>query len=173
MLTVGAIGGLGLTLTDFFRIKSASASEPTAAKTSSAESVIFIFLPGGIAQQESFDPKPSAPLEYRGSFGTVATPLPGVRFGELFSKTASIADRLTIVRSMTHGEAAHERGVHNMFTGYRPSPAIQYPSIGSVVSQELGSRKKLPPYVMIPNQPNPFAGSGFPQLGTRRFQHWL
>ncbi|MEI9898373.1 MAG: DUF1501 domain-containing protein [Chthoniobacter sp.] len=43
---------------------------------------------------------------------------------------------------MTHGEAAHERGTHNMFTGYRPSPAIQFPSMGSVVSHELGSRNK-------------------------------
>ena len=163
MLTVGAIGGLGLSLTDFLRLKSAAAAQPSESSSNSpaAESVIFIFLPGGIAQQESFDPKPAAPLEYRGSFGTIGTPLPGVRFGELFSKTATIADRLTIVRSMTHGEAAHERGTHNMFTGFRPSPAIKYPSIGSVVSQELGSRKKLPPYVMVPNQPNPFAGSGF------------
>jgi arylsulfatase A-like enzyme len=62
---------------------------------------------------------------------------------------------------MTHGEAAHERGVHNMFTGYRPSPAIQYPSFGSVVSHEFGPRNNLPPYVAIPSMPNPFAGSGY------------
>jgi hypothetical protein len=62
---------------------------------------------------------------------------------------------------MTHGEAAHERGTHNMFTGYRPSPALQYPSMGSVVSHELGSRKNVPPYVCIPNVPNEFAGSGY------------
>ena len=75
--------------------------------------------------------------------------------------TAKIADKITVVRSMTHGEAAHERGTHNMFTGYRPSPAIQYPSMGSVVSHELGVRKDLPPYVCIPSQPNPYAGSGY------------
>jgi hypothetical protein len=62
---------------------------------------------------------------------------------------------------MTHGEAAHERGTHNMFTGYRPSPALQYPSIGSVVSHELGSRNNLPPYVAIPNINNPYAGTGY------------
>ena len=62
---------------------------------------------------------------------------------------------------MTHGEAAHERGTHNMFTGYRPSPALKYPSIGSVVSHEFGSRKNLPPYVCIPNVPNEHAGSGY------------
>jgi hypothetical protein len=68
---------------------------------------------------------------------------------------------MTIIRSMTHGEAAHERGVHNMFTGYRPSPALNYPSMGAVVSHELGSTKDLPPYVCIPNAPNEFAGTGY------------
>jgi hypothetical protein len=66
-----------------------------------------------------------------------------------------------VCRSMTHGEAAHERGTHNMFTGYRPSPALQYPSFGSVISHEFGPRENLPPYVCIPNQPNEFAGSGY------------
>jgi hypothetical protein len=62
---------------------------------------------------------------------------------------------------MTHGEADHDRGTHNMFTGYRPSPAIQYPSIGSVISHELGSQNNLPPYVCIPNMPTTFAGTGY------------
>src|SRR5438445_4557036 len=63
--------------------------------------------------------------------------------------------------AMTHGEADHDRGTHNMFTGWRPSPAVQYPSIGSIVSHELGSRNDLPPYVCIPSQPNTFAGTGY------------
>jgi hypothetical protein len=126
-----------------------------------AKSVIHIFLPGGFAQQETFDPKPYAPIEYRGPLGSVRTAIDGVQFSEKFSETAKIADRLAILRSLTHGEAAHERGVHNMFTGYRPSPAVKYPSMGSVVSHELGSRNSLPPYIAIPNQPNPYAGSGF------------
>jgi len=162
LLTVGAIGGLGLSLTDFFRLRKAQAEQKFyQSKEGTAKSVIFIFLPGGMAHQDSFDPKPYAPLEYRGPFGTIETALKGVRFGELFKQTAKVADRLTIIRSMTHGEAAHERGVHNMFTGYRPSPALQFPSMGSVVSHEFGPRKNLPPYVLIPNQPNTFAGSGY------------
>jgi hypothetical protein len=75
--------------------------------------------------------------------------------------TAKVADKLTIIRSITHGEAAHERGTSEMFTGYKPSPAIQYPSMGSVVSHELGGLNDLPPYVCIPTQPNPYAGSGY------------
>jgi hypothetical protein len=62
---------------------------------------------------------------------------------------------------MSHGEAAHERGTHNMFTGYRPARPCSIPSMGSVVSHELGGRRNLPPYVCIPSQPNPYAGSGF------------
>src|SRR5258708_12688692 len=62
---------------------------------------------------------------------------------------------------MTHGEAAHERGTHNMFTGYRPSPALTFPSLGSVVSHEYGPRNNLPPYVCVPSMPTNFAGSGY------------
>jgi len=83
--------------------------------------------------------------------GSIPTRLPGVFFNEKLVQTAQIADKITVVRSMTHGEAAHERGTHNMFTGYRPSPAIEYPSMGSVVSHEFGPRNNLPPYVCIPN----------------------
>ncbi len=160
LLTVGAVGGL--TLTNFFRIRSAQADQKHyESKEGTAKSVIFIFLPGGMAHQETFDPKPYAPLEYRGPLSSIETNLTGVRVGQLFGKTAKIADKLTIIRSMTHGEAAHERGTHNMFTGYRPSPALQFPSMGSVVAHEFGPRNNLPPYVLIPNQPNPYAGTGY------------
>jgi hypothetical protein len=139
----------------------AEANPGTPPRQAAAQSVISIYLPGGVAHQETFDPKPLAPAEYRGPFGSIDTALPGVRFGELLPHTAKIADMLAICRSMTHGEAAHERGTHNMFTGYRPSPALQYPSFGSVISHEFGPRDNLPPYVCIPNQPNEFAGSGY------------
>jgi hypothetical protein len=130
-------------------------------KEGAAKSLIHIFLPGGMAHQESFDPKPNAPIEYRGEMGSIPTKLPGVFFNELLKNTAQMADKITVCRGMTHGEAAHERGTHNMFTGYRPSPALKYPSIGSVVSHEFGPRNNLPPYVCIPSQPNEFAGTGY------------
>ena len=159
LLTVGAFGGL--TLADYFRARSALAEQKNydfiPAK---AESVIHVFLPGGMAHQESFDPKPYSPLEYRGEMGSIKT-----NTGEVISQTlpqlAKCADKFTIIRSMTHGEAAHERGTHNMFTGYKPSPALVFPSFGSVISHEYGPRKDLPPYICIPNKPNEFAGSGY------------
>jgi uncharacterized protein (DUF1501 family) len=160
-LHVGLVGGLGLTLADFFRMEAQADSKLADGKEGPAKSIIHIFLPGGMAHQESFDPKPYAPIEYRGEMGTVPTKLDGVLFNELLKQTAQVADKITVCRSMTHGEAAHERGTHNMFTGYRPSPAIQFPSMGSVVSHEYGPRQNLPPYICIPSQPTTYAGPGY------------
>lgn len=160
-LQVGISGVLGLTLDGFLRLRSAQAGADTKKPEPRAQSLIHIFLPGGLAAQESFDPKPYAPIEYRGELGTVKTRLDGVLFSDLLPRTAQIADRLVVVRGMSHGEAAHERGTHNMFTGYRPSAAIVYPSLGSVVAHELGPRNNLPPYVCIPAQPNIYAGPGY------------
>jgi hypothetical protein len=161
-LSVGVVGGLGVSLADVLRMEQARADlKHYESKEGVAKSVISIFLPGGMAHQETFDPKPFAPVEYRGPLGSIDTVVPGVRVGELLPHTAKIVDKIAICRSMTHGEAAHERGTHNMFTGYRPSPALQYPSIGSVVSHEFGPRNNLPPYVCIPGQPNEFAGTGY------------
>src|ERR1700712_2424327 len=114
-----------------------------------------------MAAQESWDPKPFAPLEYRGPMGTVKTKIEGEVFSECMKQTADVADKICVVRSMTHGEAAHERGTHNMFTGYRPSPAIQFPSFGSVISPAYGPRNNLPPYVCVPSMPNVYAGTGY------------
>jgi Protein of unknown function (DUF1501) len=155
-LFVGLVGSLGLTLGDLFKLQ----AQPVSA-TAKARSVINIFLPGGIAAQESFDPKRFVPIEYRGPLGTVKTRLDGIYFSEQLKRTAEVADKICVVRSMTHGEADHGRGTHNMFTGWRPSPAVQYPSMGSIVSHELGSRNDLPPYVCVPTQPNEYAGTGF------------
>lgn len=160
-LTVGAVGGLGLTLSDLFAIRQAQAEQKHYDFIEAqADSVIHIFLPGGIAQQESFDPKPYSPIEYRGEMGSIKTNT-GEVVSETLSNVAKLADKYAIIRSMTHGEAAHERGTHNMFTGYKPSPALLYPSLGSVVSHEYGPRNNLPPYVCIPNQPNEYAAHGY------------
>jgi hypothetical protein len=159
-LTVGACG-FGLTLGDFFRLRARAEQKDYKPIAARADSVIHIFLPGGIAHQETFDPKPYAPVEYRGELGVVKTKLDGEVFSETLPKTAQVADKITVIRSMTHGEAAHERGTHNMFTGYRPSPALQYPSMGSVVAHEYGPRNNLPPYVCVPSLPNVYAGTGY------------
>ena len=163
-LYVGLVGGLGLTLGDYMKARAGEVAMPgttVGLKEGPAKAVIHIFLPGGMASHESWDPKPDAPVEYRGPFGTVKTRLDGEVYGEMMQRSAGVADKITVIRSMTHGEAAHERGTHNMFTGYRPSPALNYPSFGAVVSEEFGPRRDMPPYVCVPSLPNPFAGSGY------------
>ena len=161
-LSLGLLAGTSLTLPQLLRSNAAYGDLKDYKNfEGTAKSIIHIFLPGGMAHQESFDPKPYAPIEYRGEMGQVATKISGEVFGDTLAKTAQVADKLTVIRSMTHGEAAHERGTHNMFTGYRPSPALIYPCIGSVVSHEYGPRNNLPPYVCIPNMPTEFAGSGY------------
>ena len=158
---VGFLGGLGLTLSDYFRIQAQADQKFYESKEGPAKSVIFIFMPGGMCHQETFDPKPYAPIEYRGPMNSIDTKVEGVRINEAWKQTAQVADKLAICRSMTHGEAAHERGTHNMFTGYRPSPALMFPSMGSVVAHEFGPRNNLPQYVCVPGQPNQFAGTGY------------
>ena len=98
-LFVGALGGLGLTLGDAFRMKArAEGGGAAPSKEGKAKSVIQIYLPGGMAHQESFDPKMYAPIEYRGPLGTIKTKLEGVHFSENLKNIAKIADKITVVR---------------------------------------------------------------------------
>jgi len=157
LLRLGFAGGIGLSLSDIFRLNASGA----VAESPKADSIIYLFLQGGIAQQESWDPKPNAPVENRGMFGSIPTALPGIRFNELMPHTAQIADRLTVIRSMTHGENDHDRGVHIMFTGYDPSPVVSYPSFGSVVAHQLGERNEMPPFINLPQQIDDASGPGF------------
>ena len=159
-LQVGAMAGLGLTLPNLLRLQAAQAMPAVESFSPIATSVIHIFLPGGMAQHESWDPKPFASVDYRGPFSPIKG-VTGEYVGEKFAHIAKIMDKISIIRSVTHGEAAHERGTHNMFTGYRPSPAIKFPSFGSIISHEQGSRNNLPPYVAIPTIFAPEQGSGY------------
>ncbi|MBL4845005.1 MAG: DUF1501 domain-containing protein [Planctomycetes bacterium] len=161
LLALGVQGSLGAAAWALFPASARADQKTYASREGKARQVIQIFLPGGLAHQDSFDVKPHAPLEYRGETRSLATKVDGLVFSSHLKRTAALADRLCVVRSMTHSEAAHERGVHNMFTGYAPSPAVRFPSFGSVIAHELGPRQDLPPYVCIPNMPNQFAGPGY------------
>lgn len=164
VLRVGWLGGLGLSLGEFLRLEhAAQAAARVDGRTlrPKAQSVIHVYLQGGFAHMDSFDPKPDAPAEYRGLLDAIETTLPGVRFSAHMARTAKIANTLTVVRSMSHTEVDHSRGEHSMFTGYRPSPALVYPSLGSVTAQQLGPRDDMPPYVCLPNQGSSFLGSGY------------
>ncbi|MCC9644619.1 DUF1501 domain-containing protein [Rhodopirellula sp. JC740] len=159
-LVAGAASGLGLSLPQLLMREASAEIKQYDFVKARAKSVIHIFLPGGMAQQESWDPKPYSPMEYRGDLGTIKTNT-GEVIGSAMPQLAKRADKYCVIRSMSHGEAAHERGTHNMFTGYKPSPALSYPSFGAVVSHEYGPRNNLPAYICVPNVPNEFAGTGY------------
>lgn len=112
----------------------------------------MIYLPGGPTQHETFDPKPLAPAEIRGSFGTIPTSVPGVHFCELLPKLAQRLDRFSVVRSLTGMLNRHES--FQCYTG-RPGgragddePGGGWPTFGSFVSRVLGPNSQgIVPYV--------------------------
>ncbi|MCG3125665.1 MAG: hypothetical protein CHACPFDD_00490 [Phycisphaerae bacterium] len=160
LIRVGFLSGVGLSLGRFLALRSAAAQESPQTPTPAADAVIQIFLDGGMSHIDTFDPKPDAAIEIRGELGVVKTAT-GEHFGGLLKRTAGVADKLSVIRSFTHTEAAHERGQHSMLTGYKPSPAVEYPAMGAVVSHELGPRRDLPCYVCVPSASSPYHGTGY------------
>ncbi len=159
-IRVGVCGALGLTLGDLLKLEARSEQKFYESKEGQAKAIIHVDLPGGMAHQESLDPKPEAPLEYRGPFGVAKTNVKGVVLNENFSQLAKITDKLTIVRSIAGKEADHGRASYAMYTGYRKSPAIEHPAMGAVVSHEFGSKHNMPPYVAVPNATE-YGGTGY------------
>jgi hypothetical protein len=160
-LRVGGLTALGLTLPDLFRLRAD-------AKTPRAKSCILVWLDGGPSHLETFDLKPDAPAEVRGPFRPIPTTVPGVQVCELLPNTARVADRIAVVRSVTSPLGEHGLANHYLMTGYKPSPVLDYPSYGAVVSHTRGGRPTLPSYVAVPDY-RPTAGSGFLGAAARPF----
>jgi hypothetical protein len=162
LLRVGLLGAWGLGLVDLLRLRAqaaeAGASRPVEPK---ATSCILIWLAGGPSHIDTFDPKPNAPSDVRGEFKPIDTSVPGLKISEVLPNLAKMMDRLTLVRSVTSPEADHDRAAHHLLTGYRPSPALAYPSYGSVVARTREAKRGvLPPYVAVPDAPL-FSTSGY------------
>lgn len=148
-LKVGALTGLGLSLSGYLRLAQAGLVNPAGM----ANAAIFVNLGGGPTHLDTFDMKPDASAEFRGEFKPVKTNVPGVEFSEHLPKLAQCADKFAILRGVSHTLAAHEFGSQYMNTGNRPLPSLQYPGYGAVVSKELSSPTELPAFVAIPNTP--------------------
>src|SRR5438874_2385998 len=117
LLHAGGLGLFGLNLADLLHLGQARAAP--AAHFGRARACILIHLFGAAPQHETFDPKPDAPAEVQGEMRAIATSVPGVRLGEGLPRVAAVADRLTLVRSLTHAWPFH--GVHYALSGI---PAI-------------------------------------------------
>lgn len=152
---LGALGGLGLTSMLGLRDAAAASAVPSLAKSDTR--CIFIWLDGGPSHYETFDPKPDAPSEIRGEFGTIPTTVPGVHFSDKFPKLAKGFDQFTVVRSIAHAQNNHGAGNHYLMTG-SPTPVpvgcgafvTFHPSFGSVVSHNRIVKHGLPAYVSTP-----------------------
>ena len=157
-LRAGALAPLGLALPALYHGR-ALAQAPMASGLGRARSCILIFQWGGPSQLDTWDPKPDAPAEIRGEFGTIATSLPGVRISEHFPHLAAQVHRLAIVRSMTHDDAAHLSTAHRVLTGHiaptpfsdavGPSPN-DWPHLGSLVARCRPTPGAMPSAVTMP-----------------------
>ena len=163
-IQAGVLGALGLSMGDLFRLqaaeKAAMTMDPGKKLKARAQSVIQIHLGGGMQQQESFDPKPEAPVDIRGSFGVTKTKT-GDWLSDNFPQTSKITDKITLLRSIVGRVPDHGIASYHLFTGYTPTAVIDYPQMGSIVSHELGQRGELPPYVAIPGKNAFGGGTGF------------
>lgn len=156
-LRVGGLTALGISLADWLTWRAAYGSGDT---DPPARSCILIWLDGGPSHLETFDPKPDAPREVRGPFGTVPTTLPGVHLSELLPQTARLTDQLAIIRSVTSPLGEHGLANHYLLTGYEPTPVLDYPSFGSVVARVRSPDQVLPPYVAVPDIGR-YGGAGY------------
>lgn len=153
-LRLGTAGLLGLGLADLLRL------EAGAARKGKAKSVIMVWLAGGPATIDMWDLKPHAPENIRGEFKPIASRAPGVQICEHLPKTAKVLDRCTLVRSLTHNIAEHGVGTTYVTTGNRPSPTLQYPSLGSLAARLLPAPPGLPAYVTFSSlRANGFTGN--------------
>lgn len=179
-LQAGAIGLLGLGTNHLHALRAAAA--PGHELVPTAKSVIYIFLSGGLAQQDSFDLKPEAPDNIRGEFRPIATTTPGLDICEHLPLLAQRSHLWSLCRSLTHPSNDHSLGHHIMLTGRTDAPIgfnpnlprpQDWPSIASVAGAVTKPRHNLPPAVALPDRLVHYSGRVLPGqfagiMGSRR-----
>jgi hypothetical protein len=176
MMGLGQIGLGSLTLPGLLQAEKAQAAGPSLARSTRgagpAKACILIFLWGGPPQQDMWDMKPDAPDGIRSQFKPIETNADGIRICDQMPLTAKVCDRLTIVRSVTHGSDVHEPSVYHMLTGQvDPTMVIprnnrrrtHWPGPGAVVSCLRPSAASVPSSVTLPR---PIMHDGVKYSGT-------
>lgn len=155
-LKAGVLGTGGFTLANLMSARAQSAESGQSTKSTS---VVWLWLGGGPTHIETFDPKMTAPSEYRSVTGETTTNVPGVTLGGHFHETAQIADKMAFVRSFAHTNSGHGGGTHYVMTGYDNRTIDNgglpsRPSIGSIASKVRGPNSQqtgMPTYVRLAN----------------------
>ena len=143
-LRVGGLSFLGIGLTQYLKLAAHTNALP--GKNGKAQACILIWLSGGPPQMDTWDPKPNS------NFKPISTNAVGIQVSELFPQIAKHMDKMSIIRSMHTEENNHPEGTYYGMTGHRPNPVMRFPSFGSIITKELGSRNNIPPYVVTPPQ---------------------
>jgi hypothetical protein len=173
-LTAGMLGIGGLALPDLLRLRARAAER--GAKVDQETSVIFVWMPGGPPHMDMYDMKPNASSDYRGAFRPIPTKVPGLDVCEFMPRHTTIADRFSIVRSISHTFADHGGGHKRMMTGRVPLTPVDTvndaPATGSIVAKcrekrELG----IPNYVSM--NPGGRTGDTFAQGSAYLDQAYL
>ena len=165
MLRRGLFGAAGLALAGRLNSPVLAVAPPAKAKA-----VIQIWMWGGPAHLDTFDPKPQAGAAYCGPLNKpIQTNVDGIMIGEMLPLLAQQADKYSIIRSMTHGVNAHETASYMVQTGRKPGDGQVYPCVGAVVSlfkgYEAGYKGLIPPYIVLTGTQGRFSEAGF--LGSR------
>ncbi len=171
-IRVGGLTALGLGMGNFFQWQRTLAATPAPARASKAKSCILIWLDGGASHLDTFDPKPGAPSEIRGPFDSIPTNIAGIRISEHLPQTAKLMGKLALVRSVTSPFGVHNFAVQYLMTGYQPTPALDYPTMASVVAHLQKEKRVLPSNITIPDlisRDGATIGNGFLPSDTKHF----
>ena len=139
-LNAGSLGFLGLSLGDYL-----AAAETSGVRAGAkANSVILFWLEGGPSHIDTWDPKTNS------NFKPISTNVAGIQVSELLPKMAKRMDRVALVRSMHTRGTDHPQATHYAMTGHEVNPAMQFPSLGSIITKEMGPRNAVPAHVLVP-----------------------
>ena len=143
-LKVGSLSLLGMSLSRYLEAAHLAAKAGKDVEPAKAQSCILIWLEGGPAQMDTWDPKSNS------SFRSISSNVPGIQISELLPNMSRHMDKVSIIRSMQSLEPNHERAIYYGLTGHRPTPAMDFPGVGSIVCRELGRINHVPPNVVLP-----------------------
>ena len=148
-LRVGGLAAFGLTLPAFLRLRHAAARATDAATRPTPPNCILLWLQGGPSHIDTFDPKPDAPAEVRGEFGTIPTGHPGVRFVEHLPNLAKITDKFSLIRGHDPRNGSHGVADALMMSGHKFNASLPFPCFGSVIAKERGYVNGMLPFVQL------------------------